>query len=47
LPAAIGKTWDIQITASESWDATSGTENVASGTADVKLVMVHNSGMRI
>jgi hypothetical protein len=32
LPAATGETWGIQITASESWDAASGTRNASSGT---------------
>jgi hypothetical protein len=45
LSAAADKTWDICIAMSESWDTASETENTGSGTTDVELASVHNSGM--
>jgi hypothetical protein len=45
LPAAVSDTRGIQITASESWDAASGTENADSRTAGTKLASGHSLRM--
>jgi hypothetical protein len=45
LPAAAGKTWDIRIATSESWDAASGTGNIGFGIADAELASLNDSGM--
>jgi hypothetical protein len=45
LPATAGDTWSIQITASESWDATLATENTGSGTTGAELALRHVEGM--
>jgi hypothetical protein len=45
LLAATGETWGIQIAASKSWEAASGTENAGSGTMGAELASGHGLGM--